>query len=82
MIWRRCGLKGNSGDIARKRIKQLLLTDKTSCPAEQWDMLTEDIMDTVSKYFLIDSKGIEIQMERPNWLCTYIPIRDIRDKRT
>lgn len=82
MGWKQTDSKRNSGDIARRRLKQLLLADKTSYPLQDWETITEDIMDTVSKYFLVDSRGIEIQLERPNWLCTYIPIRDIRNKRT
>ena len=40
----------HSGEIARKRLKLLLVADKTNCSPEFLEMIRDDIFEVVSKY--------------------------------
>ena len=48
-------LERRSGEIARKRLKLLLVADKTNCSPEFLEMIKDDIFQVVSKYMEIDS---------------------------
>lgn len=81
--------KKNSGEIARNRLKLLLVSDKTNCSPEIMEMIKDDMVQVLSKYMEIDSDGIEIQIiqaetsankEPVPSLSANIPIRDIPNK--
>lgn len=83
--------KKNSGEIARNRLKLLLVSDKANCSPEIIEMIKDDMIHVVSRYMEIDSEGIEIQMTKMKpvgcldsvpALYANIPIRDITDKGT
>ena len=74
----------HSGEIARKRLKLLLLADKTNCSPEFLEMIKDDILQVVSKYMEIDSGDIEVGLTKAFFhgisdcvpaLYTNIPIR-------
>ncbi|MCI8515814.1 MAG: cell division topological specificity factor MinE [Hungatella sp.] len=73
-----------SGEIARKRLKLLLVADKTNCSPEFLEMIKDDIAGVVSKYMEIDSGEIEVGLTKTFFhgisdcvpvLYTNIPIR-------
>ena len=73
-----------SGEIARKRLKLLLVADKTNCSPEFLEMIKDDILQVVSKYVDIDAGEIEVgltkaffcgSLESVPALYTNIPIR-------
>lgn len=81
--------KKNSGEIARNRLKLLLVADKADCSPEIMQMIKDDMIRVVSRYMDIDSDRIEIQMKKlkqPDCerftpvLYANIPIRDVLDK--
>lgn len=81
--------KKNSGEIARNRLKLLLVADKADCSPEIMQMLKDDMIRVVSRYMNIDSDRIEIQMKKIKQpecerftpvLYANIPIRDTPDK--
>ncbi|WP_333651790.1 cell division topological specificity factor MinE [Lacrimispora sp.] len=81
--------KKNSGEIARNRLKLLLVADKADCSPEIMQMIKDDMVRVVSRYLNIDSDRIEIQMKKQKQedcerftpvLYANIPIRDIPDK--
>jgi cell division topological specificity factor len=81
--------KKNSGEIARNRLKLLLVADKADCSPEIMQMLKDDMIRVVSRYMNIDSNRIEIQMKKikepecerfTSVLYANIPIRDTSDK--
>lgn len=81
--------KKNSGEIARNRLKLLLVADKADCSPEVMQMIKDDMVRVVSRYMDIDSDRIEIQMKKirePGCeritpvLYANIPIRDLPDK--
>ena len=49
-----------SGEIARKRLKLLLVADKTNCSPEFLEMIKDDIFSVVSKYLEIDRGDMEV----------------------
>ena len=55
--------KRNSGEMARQRLKLLLVSDKAQCSPEIIEMIKEDLAGTISKYMEIDINGIEIQLK-------------------
>lgn len=74
----------HSGEIARKRLKLLLVADKTNCSPEFLEMIRDDIFEVVSKYMEIDSGEIEVGLTKamfsglPDYvpaLYTNIPVR-------
>lgn len=81
--------KKNSGEIARNRLKLLLVADKAECSPEIMQMIKDDMIRVVSRYMDIDSDAIEIQMKKHKQpdcerfipvLYANIPIRDVPDK--
>lgn len=80
-----------SGEIARKRLKLLLMADKTNCSPEFLEMIKDDIFQVVSKYMDIDSGDIEVGLTKAFFrgipdcvpaLYTSIPIRGLSYKGT
>lgn len=83
--------KKNSGEIAKNRLKLILISEKTNCSPEILERIKEDIMLVISKYMEIDSAGIEVRMTKTTRaghkeavpaLYANIPIREITYKRT
>ncbi|MCI8534379.1 MAG: cell division topological specificity factor MinE [Hungatella sp.] len=65
----------HSGEIARKRLKLLLVADKTNCSPEFLEMIRDDIFEVVSKYMEIDSGEIEVGLTKAMFsgLPDYVP---------
>lgn len=81
--------KKNSGEIAKNRLKLLLVADKVHCSPEIMQMMKDDMIHVISRYMDVDSERIEIQMtkmKQPDCeeyipvLYANIPIRDVPDK--
>lgn len=78
--------KKTSGDIAKDRLKILLISDRVNCSPEMMEMIKLDIAKVISKYMKIDAKSMEIQitktgtkgraMKNPS-LYANIPILDL-----
>lgn len=80
--------KKNSGDIAKDRLKLLLISDRANCSPEIMEMIKNDIIQVISKYMEIDPEGLDIQItqtesdgENGNVPALYanIPIRDMKN---
>lgn len=54
-----------SGEIARRRLRLLLMADKTNCSPEFLEMIKDDIFLAVSRYLEIDRGDIEVGLTRP-----------------
>lgn len=78
--------KKTSSDIAKDRLKILLISDRVNCSPEMMEMIKLDIAKVISKYMKIDTKSMEIQitktgtkgrtMKNPS-LYANIPILDL-----
>ncbi len=55
-----------SKQIAKDRLKILLISDRANCSPEMMDMIKADIAKVISKYMKIDAKSMEIQINKTN----------------
>ena len=53
-----------SGEIARKRLKLLLVADKTNCSPEFLEMIKDDLFLVISKYLDIDRGDMEVGLTK------------------
>ena len=79
--------KKNSGDIAKDRLKLLLVSDRANCSPEVMEKIKNDIIQVISKYMEIDPEGLDIQITQTESdgnngtvpaLYANIPIRDLK----
>lgn len=79
--------KKNSGDIAKDRLKLLLVSDRANCSPDVMEMIKNDIIQVISKYMEIDAEGLDIQITQTESegnngnvpaLYANIPIKDMK----
>ena len=56
--------KKSSREIAKDRLKILLISDRAGCSPEMLDMIKQDIAKVISKYMKIDTNNMEIQISK------------------
>ena len=78
--------KKKSSDIAKDRLKILLISDRVNCSPEMMNMIKNDIANVLSKYMKIDSDSMEVQITKKGrakrgrkslFLYVNIPILDL-----
>lgn len=81
--------KRTSGDLAKDRLKLLLVSDRANCSPEIMEMIKNDILEVISKYMEIDKEGLDIQITQTESeggsgaapaLMANIPIKDLKIK--
>lgn len=81
----------SSGDVAKDRLKLLLVSDRANCSPDVMEMIKNDIIQVISKYMEIDSEGLDIQITQTESegrngsvpaLYANIPIRDMKHNPT
>ena len=79
--------KKRSGDVAKDRLKLLLVSDRANCSPDVMEMIKNDIIQVISKYMEIDAEGLDIQITQTESeggngnvpaLYANIPIRDMK----
>ena len=79
--------KKPSGDIAKDRLKLLLVSDRANCSPETMEMIKNDIIKVIAKYMEIDSEGLDIQITQTESdgnngnvpaLVANIPIKELK----
>ena len=65
--------KKTSSDVAKDRLKLLLVSDRANCTPELMEMIKNDIINVISKYMDIDADGLEIQITQTE-LCLSTPL--------
>ncbi|MBR1389889.1 MAG: cell division topological specificity factor MinE [Lachnospiraceae bacterium] len=79
--------KKNSGDVAKDRLKLLLISDRADCSPDVMENIKNDIIQVISKYMEIDSDGLDIQITQTESegtngsvpaLFANIPIKDLK----
>lgn len=79
--------KKNSGDVAKDRLKLLLVSDRANCSPDVMEMIKNDIIAVISKYMEIDDQGLDIQITQTESdgnngtvpaLFANIPIKDLK----
>jgi cell division topological specificity factor len=53
-----------SNEIAKDRLKILLIADRINCSQEMMELIKQDIAKVISKYMMIDAKSMEIQITK------------------
>ena len=67
-----------SSEIAKDRLKILLISDRVSCSPEMLELIKADIVNVISKYMKIDTVNMDIQMSKSTpALYANIPILDL-----
>ena len=78
--------KKSSGNIAKDRLKILLISDRVNCSPEMMNMIKNDIAGVISRYMKIDEESMEVQITKKNsmrtsrkspFLYVNIPILDL-----
>ncbi len=54
--------KKSSGNIAKDRLKFVLVSDRANCSPETMELIKNDIIAVISKYMEIDVQGLDIQI--------------------
>ena len=76
----------SSGDVAKDRLKLLLVSDRANCSPDVMELIKNDIIKVISKYMEIDAEGLDIQITQTESdtgngtvpaLYANIPIRDM-----
>ena len=79
----------SSGDVAKDRLKLLLISARANCSPEVMELIKNDIIKVISKYMEIDCENLDIQITqtesdgqngRVPALCANIPIKDLKHK--
>ena len=76
-----------SREIAKYRLKILLISDRVNCSPEMMEMIKTDIAKVISKYMKIDTESMEIQISKTDrkgrdkipTLYANIPILDLHE---
>ena len=83
--------KKTSGDIAKDRLKLVLVSDRANCSPDIMEMIKNDIIQVISKYMEIDAEGLDIQITQTESegnngnvpaLYANIPIKDMKHPST
>lgn len=56
--------KKRSKQIAKDRLKILLISDRVNCSPEMMELIKKDIASVISKYMKIDSDSMDIQITK------------------
>lgn len=78
--------KNTSKDIAKDRLKLVLIHDRVNCSTQLLEMLKVDIIKVISNYMEIDEEELDIQISQTASetngnvpvLCANIPIKAMR----
>ena len=80
--------KKNSGNVAKDRLKLLLISDRADCSPDVMENIKNDIIQVISKYMEIDTDGLDIQITSTQSdtnngsvpaIFANIPIKDMRN---
>ena len=82
--------KQSSKDVAKSRLKFVLVQDRLNCSTQVLEMLKTDILKVISNYMEIDEEGLDIQITEaseangePGQPVIYanIPIKNVNPRR-
>ncbi|MCC8162449.1 MAG: cell division topological specificity factor MinE [Lachnospiraceae bacterium] len=78
-----------SGEVAKDRLKLLLISDRANCSPDMMEAIKNDIINVISKYMEIDNENLDIQITQTESedghgtvpvLCANIPVRDMKKR--
>jgi cell division topological specificity factor len=53
-----------SKQTARNRLQMVLVQDRSGLTSQEMDFFRKDILEVLSKYFVLERKGVEIEWQR------------------
>lgn len=71
-----------SKDDAKKRLKLVLLQDRSLLPPDKFEAMKKEIFEVVSKYIDIDLQALEVNVEKVDQSMALIANIPIRAKKT
>lgn len=80
--------KKSSGNVAKDRLKLVLVSDRANCSPEIMEQIKNDIINVISRYVEIDAEGLDIKITQTESegnngtvpaLYANIPIKDLRN---
>lgn len=80
--------KKSSGNVAKDRLKLVLVSDRANCSPEIMEQIKNDIISVISRYIEIDADGLDIKITQTESegnngsvpaLYANIPIKDLRN---
>lgn len=66
--------KSNSGEIARSRLKLLLVSDKARVNPGLIDLIKDDMIGVLSRYAEVDARQLDIRVSRMETAGTVEPV--------
>ncbi|MFS8639738.1 MAG: cell division topological specificity factor MinE [Symbiobacteriaceae bacterium] len=72
---------GASKDIARERLRLMLVHDRADVDPQLLEALKNDLIQTISNYLEVDREGLEVTLHREEGtvaLVASIPVRSVR----
>ena len=81
----------SSSNVAKDRLKMVLVSDRANCSPEIMEQIKNDIIQVISKYVEIDIDGLDIKIEQTESenmngmvpaLFANIPIKDMKHSST
>ena len=81
--------KPTSGNVAKDRLKLVLVSDRANCSPELMEQIKNDIINVLTKYLEIDLEGLDIKISQTELdaengavpaLFANIPIKDMKAK--
>ncbi len=82
--------KKSSGNVAKDRLKLVLVSDRANCSPELMEQIKNDIINVISKYVEIDAEGLDIKITQTESegnngtvpaLYANIPIKDLKSSK-
>ena len=79
--------KKSSSNVAKDRLKMVLVSDRANCSPEIMEQIKNDIIQVISKYVEIDVEGLDIKIDQTESestngmvpaLYANIPIKDMK----
>ncbi len=81
--------KKPSGNLAKERLKLVLMSDRAGCSPEVMEQIKNDIIAVISKYIEIDQEGLDIKITQASAegmdatgpaLYANIPIKEVKSR--
>lgn len=76
--------KRQSGNIAKERLKSLLVSDRTHCNPDTMKIVRDEISHLVSRHFLIENNETDVILKRAEdntyFLQIIIPVKEVNHK--
>ncbi len=81
LLQRLFGRENPSKDVAKERLRMVLIHDRSSVAPQVWDALKVDLIRVLSRYLDIDEASMEVQLQTEKdsvALVASIPVRRVK----